>query len=188
MMKRAIKIALLILYSAQIILILTTLISPLYVFSGGVEGHISLIGYNIKYLDQEIRSGMLDYINSVAAASSSVLAFLILSLILLLKNKTEESAASSLTALPFYGIAKGLSNIISEETKLLTVRNISTTAGSITFPQVNITLGLAHTITSIFIPISLTHAIIVLLTWSLTVKKPHQPAKAKKKETLIYHK
>lgn len=186
-MERVVKIALLSLYSVQIILILATLISPLYVFSGGVEGHVSLIGYNIKYLDQEVHSGMLDYINSIAVASSSVLAFLVLSLILLLKDKVIESAASSLTALPFYGIAKGISNVISEETKLLTVRNISTTAGSIAFPQVNVTHGLAHAIISIFIPISLAHIIVILLTWSLTAKNLHQLIKAKEKGTRVYH-
>lgn len=170
MRKKIAKVVAFSLCLAHIILILLTLTFPLYIFGGGIEGYISLIRYDIKYLGQEVRSGMLDYVNYIAAISSSVLIPLTISLILALKSRILESAAFSLTTLPFYGIAKGLSNIISEEAPLLTARSISTTAGIITFPQVKIALGLAYTIISNFIPILIVHSITMLLIWLFAVE------------------
>jgi len=142
---RILLVALCVVEIAMEILALTT---PIVVFSGGVNGHVSLTSYEIYYLGEKVPSGILDYVNTIALISSIAIALQILATLLIARGlPLTLPFAFTLPAIPFQAILRGLVYLAKTEISTLKVlTEIQTTAGKITFPPLIVKWGFIETI------------------------------------------
>jgi len=165
-------------------LLLVALHTPLLVFSGPVNGYISLSGYSVSYFGYEHRSAVLDKAVLTAKALYIPAALGLLSPASLLLHRRWPGASAALVAAsamalpPGYGLLKGLAGLVStySSTALSIAPRASTTAGSIAYLEQAVGAGLAGHIASSPVPWTLSIAAVALAGAVLAYLEGSDPA------------
>ncbi|MGC9069130.1 MAG: hypothetical protein ACP5IZ_09185 [Thermoprotei archaeon] len=116
---------------------LLVMIRPLFFVHGSVEGFVSLFGYSINVLGQKYISYSLDFISfsSFLLLLSNFLV-VIFSVFLIYNDRFDGVFGAVLTNVVSLGILRGLLNgVVNELSNMNRIRDLSTTAGFIQFPQ-----------------------------------------------------
>jgi len=145
-------IALVMLTCLETIISVLVILAPLRVFTGGVEGFFSLYKYRISFLGEPIESELLNYVNKIAPFATIPYVILQLATIVIiiatLNRKVELPELSfywSLTSIPHSGVLIGLTLLSLRELSRIPLQiRLSTTAGIITFPETQVSIGPAQ--------------------------------------------